>query len=319
MSRYLNPAKIGLLALIELYVEGAVPSDAILPILSFVTSHLMDHDSSNSSKDQASRWSKAERTVGIVIAIKDFEKLLGSYPFLMGMPGRKLWDQFLGKLWDINSLDAMNEFFENLSTMLARTKEERQKLAELGEAEEEEEGAKLSRTSPFGTFVRRAHLEYQRLQFHDCTELWKNFVRYRQPTSHYLKRKIPGFPRLSFDNVLLLGEQEDWDPESTLELASVAYGDMLTGDETKTVAVSTDDIETLLEFQIEQMQSKFSTPLARDSSTDRSIEYGNRIPLEIRHQFHDLLNDSYLVPSLTHYLKYATFLATPLLLIPDRS
>ena len=197
-------------------------------------------------------------SVSIIITIKDFEKLLGSYPFLMGMPGRKLWDQFLGRLWDINSLDAMNEFFENLTNMLSKTKEERRKLAELGEAEEEE-GVKLSKNSPFGTFVRRAQLEYQRLQFHDCTELWKNFVRYRQPTSHYLKRKIPGFPRLSFDNVLLLGEQEYWDPESTLELASVAYGDMLTGDETKTVAVSTEDIETLLEFQIEQMQSAFRT------------------------------------------------------------
>ena len=32
-------------------------------------------------------------------------------------------------------------------------------------------------------------------------------------------------------------------------------------------------------------------------------EFGNRVPLEIRHQFHDLLNDSSLIPSLTHYLK----------------
>lgn len=32
-------------------------------------------------------------------------------------------------------------------------------------------------------------------------------------------------------------------------------------------------------------------------------EFGNRIPLEIRHQFQDLLRDSFLVPSLTHYLR----------------
>ncbi|OBS24012.1 hypothetical protein FPOA_04560 [Fusarium poae] len=287
MARYLNPAKIGLLALVELYVEGAVLSDAILPVLSFVTSHLMDHTPSKASADHSERWSKAERTVGLVISIKDFEKLLGSYPFLMGMPGRRLWDQFLGKLWDINSLDALHNFFDNLSGMLAKTKEERKRLAELGQPVEEEEGIKLSPNSPLGTFVRRARLEYQRLQFHDCTELWKHFVRYRQPTASYLKRKIPGFGRLSFDSVLLMGEQEDWDHQSVMELASVAYGDMLTGDQSGSLPVSTDDIESLLEFQIEQMQ-----------------KFGNRVPLEIRHQFHDLLNDSYLVPSLTHYLKF---------------
>lgn len=33
------------------------------------------------------------------------------------------------------------------------------------------------------------------------------------------------------------------------------------------------------------------------------IEYGNRVPLEIRHQFQDLLRDSFLVPSLRHYLR----------------
>lgn len=254
MARYLTPAKIGLLALIELYTEDAVPSDAVLPVLSFITSRVLDHDSTTTTSTQTTRWAKAERTVSLVISIKDFEKLLGSYPFLMGMPGRKLWDQFLGKLWDINSLDALHEFFENLPLMMAKTKDELRKLEEAGE--EAESGIKLFRNSPFGVFVRRARLEYQRLRFHDCTELWKDFVRYRQPTAHYQKRKHPGFGRLSFDNVLLLGEQEDWDPESVSALASVAYGDMLTGDQDGTLPVSTDDIELLLEFQIEQMQSK---------------------------------------------------------------
>ncbi|KAH8651748.1 anaphase-promoting complex subunit 5-domain-containing protein [Ilyonectria robusta] len=290
MARYLNPTKICLLVLTELYNEGAVPSDAVLPVLSFITSHLMDHPPAKATADQTARWNRAERTVSLVIAIKDFERLLGSYPFLMGMPGRKLWDQFLGKLWDINSLDALHEFFENLLDMLAKSKEERRRLVELGELEEEEEeeeGIKFSPNSPLGMFLRRARLEFQRLQFHDCTELWKNFVRYRQPTAHYLKRKIPGFGRLSFDNVLLQGEQEDWDHKGVMDLASVAYGDMLTGDQSSTLAVSTDDIEVLLEFQIEQMQ-----------------KYGNRIPQEIAHQFHDLLNDSFLIPSLTHYLTF---------------
>ncbi|EEU47577.1 uncharacterized protein NECHADRAFT_92127 [Fusarium vanettenii 77-13-4] len=287
MARFLNPAKIGLLVLVELYVEGAVPSDAILPVLSFVHDHLTDFAPKSASADQAERWGKAERTVSLIISIKDFEKLLGSYPFLMGMPGRRLWDQFLGKLWDINCLDALHDFFDHLSRLLAKTKEERQRLAEVGHPVEDEGGVKLTPNSPFGTFVRRARLEYHRLRFHDCTELWKNFVRYRQPTAQYMKRKIPGFGRMSFDNVLLMGEQEDWDHQNVMDLASVAYGDMLTGDQSSTVPVSADDIGSLLEFQIEQVQ-----------------KYGNRIPLEIRLQFHDLLKDSCIKPSLTHYLNF---------------
>ncbi|KAL2689360.1 hypothetical protein Neosp_003413 [[Neocosmospora] mangrovei] len=287
MARFLNPAKIGLLVLVELYVEGAVPSDAILPVLSFVHDHLTDFAPKSASADQAERWGKAERTVSLIISIKDFEKLLGSYPFLMGMPGRRLWDQFLGKLWAINCLDALHDFFDHLSRLLAKTKEERQRLAEVGHPVEDEGGVKLTPNSPFGTFVRRSRLEYHRLRFHDCTELWKNFVRYRQPTAQYMKRKIPGFGRMSFDNVLLMGEQEDWDHQSVMDLASVAYGDMLTGDQSSTVPVSADDIGSLLEFQIEQVQ-----------------KYGNRIPVEIRHQFHDLLKDSCIKPSLTHYLNF---------------
>ncbi|KAJ4308829.1 APC5 protein [Fusarium piperis] len=287
MARFLNPAKIGLLILVELYVEGAVPSNAILPVLSFVHNHLTDFAPSSASADQAERWGKAERTVSLIISIKDFEKLLGSYPFLMGMPGRRLWDLFVGKLWDINCLDALHDFFDHLSRLLIKTKEERQRLAEVGHPPEEEGGVKLTPTSPFGTFVRRSRLEYHRLRFHDCTELWKNLVRYRQPTAQYMKRKVPGFGRMSFDNVLWTGEQEDWDHQNVMDLASVAYGDMLTGDQSSTVPVSADDIGSLLEFQIEQVQ-----------------KYGNRIPLEIRLQFHDLLKDSCIKPSLTHYLNF---------------
>lgn len=253
MARYLTPSKIGLLALIELYTEEAVPSDAIHPVLSFITSHLTDRDMATTATANEGRWGKAERAVSLIIGIKDFEKLLGSYPFLMGMPGRRLWDQFLGKLWDINSLDALHVFIENQSNILAKTKQELRRQA-AGASPEPEPGIKLSRNSLFGSFIRRAKVELGRLRWHDTTELWKDFVRYRQPTATYLRRKVPGFGRLSFDNVLLMG-QEDWDPGSVSTLASVAYGDMLSDNKTSTLPVSTDDIEGLLDFQIDQMQS----------------------------------------------------------------
>ncbi|KAI0130118.1 anaphase-promoting complex protein [Xylariales sp. AK1849] len=285
MSRFLTPAKICLLALIELYADKAVPVSSTVDVLSFITSHLIDSDILNLSTHVEGRWKKAESTVSLVVSIAGFERVLSAHTAASGMPGRNLWYVFLDKLWRVNSLDALHEFFERRSDLLAKTKEELRRDAEMGIVPQAPEIILLSRNSPFGAFIRRAQLEFTRLRFHDAFELWRDFVKYRQTTAAYYRKKTPAFQRLSFDNVLLEGEHA-WG-EGVEAVASVAYGDMLRDDPNATLPVSTDDIEKLLEFQIEQMQ-----------------KYGNRIPLEIRHQFHDLLNDSAMVPSLSHYLSY---------------
>lgn len=282
MSRYLTPAKVGLLVLIELYVEEAIPSDAVVPVLSFIASHMIGYDPNGPSTSQATRWTKAERAVSLVVSIKDFEKLLSSYPLLMGLPGKRLWDQFLNNLWGIDSLHALEDFFANLSSMFPKSKEELRK--EGLDPDEPELGVKLSHNSPLGAFVRRARLEYQRLQFHDCTQLWKDFVRYRQPTSHYQKRKNPDFSRYSFDNVLLRGELEDWDVDKVAGLASVAYGDMLAGDRTGTLPVSLEDVENLLDFQIEQMQSKAANNMETNSPDPSTHVFADGLIRRVRQQ-----------------------------------
>lgn len=303
MSRFLTPAKVGLLALIELYVEKAVPISATVDVLSFVTSHLIDSDTTRYANNN-SHWAKAESTVRLVISIADFEKVLSPHAAASGIPGRSLWYVFLDKLWKINSLDALHEFFERRGDLLARTKEEQRREAEMGIEPPSPETIVLSRNSPFGAFVRRAQLEFNRLRFEHAYELWKDFVKYRQTTAAYYRKKTPSFQRLSFDNVLLEGEHA-WG-EGLDAIANVAYGDMLRDDPNSTLPVSTDDIEKLLEFQIEQMQSKFSPKRPQQNfALTSNEEYGNRIPLEIRHQFHDLLNDSYMIPSLSHYLRCA--------------
>ncbi|KAI5921141.1 anaphase-promoting complex subunit 5-domain-containing protein [Camillea tinctor] len=285
MSRFLNPAKIGLLALIELYTNKTVPTSSIVEVLSFITSHLIDNDALRSCNGAGARWERAKSTVSLVVSIADFEKILAPHTVASGMPGRNLWYVFLDRLWKIDSLDALHEFFEHCSDMLVKSKEELRRDTEMGIELPGPEVILLSRNSPFGAFVRRSQLEFTRLRFHDAFELWKDFVKYRQTTAAYYRKKTPSFQRLSFDNVLLSGEG-DWGL-GVDNIASVAYGDMLRDDHSSSLPVSTDDIEKLLEFQIEQMQ-----------------KYGNRIPLEIRHQFQDLLNDSFMVPSLSHYLSY---------------
>lgn len=244
MARYLTPAKIGLLALIELYADEAVPPDAILPVLSFITSHLTDA-APHPSAAPSPPWHKAAHATSLLLSIHAFEDVLAAHPVLLGMPGRRLWDVFLQKLWSVDSLDELHAFFARLKLVLRPAGAPR-------DDGEVEGGIRLAGTSVFGIFVRRCRLEFERLRFHDSAELWKGFVRYRQPTEAYLRKRNPAFERLRFDNVSLLGEREDPAFEA---LTAAVYGDSLTGNSAAAVPMSTDDMEGLLEFQVEQMQS----------------------------------------------------------------
>ncbi|KAJ2995494.1 hypothetical protein NUW58_g1257 [Xylaria curta] len=226
---------------------------------------LVYSDISSAALSSSDRWARAESTVSLVTSISDFEKALLPHTAASGMPGRSLWYVFLHKLWKIDSLDALHEFFDNCSALLAKTKEELRRDTEMGIPPPAPEIIQLSRNSPFGAFVRRSQLEFTRLRFHNAIELWKDFVKYRQTTAAFYRKRTPAFQQLSFDNVLLTGQSE-WGA-AVDAIASVAYGDMLTDDSNTTMPVSTDDIEKLLEFQIDQMQN-------------------------------------YMVPSLSHYLSY---------------
>lgn len=240
MARYLTPAKIGLLALIELYADEAVPPPAVLPVLTFITSHLID-----APDPHPTSWTRTTRATKLLLSVHAFEDALVPHPVLLGLPGRRLWDTFLRKLWAVDSLDALHAFFARLRLVLRPPRED---------GREDDGGIRLARTSVFGMFVRRCRLEFERLRFHDSAELWRAFVAYRQPTAAYLRKKNPGFERLSFDNVSLLGEKED---DAFEALTAAVYGDSLTGSSGGAVPVSTDDLDALLAFQVGQMQSTF--------------------------------------------------------------
>ena len=253
MARYLTTSKIGLLALVALYTDSVVPSAATIPLLSFIVSHVLPSDA---PKPLHGFDVPARR---FAVTIDAFQN--ATITHASGIPGRTLWDLFLKKLWEINSLDALHVFFNALSLLLVKTREERRKDAENGVVQASDK-ALLSRTSPLGAFVRRAQLEFTRLQFHDRIGLWKAFVTYREPTLGMWKRRNPAAGTTSFDTNL----QED----SLLtmgRLIDVVYGDLTDG-ERQEADVSTDDVEKILEFQVNEMQSGWAhidLPLA---STD---------------------------------------------------
>lgn len=240
MSRYLTPSKIGLLALISLYTESVVPSAATIPVLSFLVSHVLPFNSA-ASHDKAPMQSRY-----VALAIEDFQK--ATISLVSGIPGRTIWDLLLNKLWKLNSFDALHVFFHTLSSLLEKTPEEQQQDAE-DAIESNSNSVRLSRASPMGSFVRRAQLEFTRLQFHDGVTLWTDFVAYRAPTLSQWKKRNQAAGHISFDANL---QEQHLDLGD--RLTNVVYGESAHGFK-HDAAISTEDVEKLLEYQTDQMQS----------------------------------------------------------------
>jgi anaphase-promoting complex subunit 5 len=237
MSRYLTPSKIGLLALISLYSDSVVPSAAAIPILSFIVSHLLPVEFL-SSRDDATLVGQS-----FIIAIDGFQK--ATITHASGIPGRTVWDLLLKKLWEINSFDCLHVFFDALSSLF-------EKQVNDGHPDVPTASPKrilLSRASPLGVFVRRAQLEFTRLQFHDGITLWKSFIAYRDPTLVLWKKRNPTAGKTSFDTNLQEGHYVFDD-----RLRELIYGSS-SADRGVEASVSTDDVEKLLEYQIARMQS----------------------------------------------------------------
>ncbi|KAK6614656.1 anaphase-promoting complex protein [Botrytis cinerea] len=277
MTRYLTPSKIGLLILIELYTDGIVSTSSTISILSFVLAQLLP----SSSVKQAGKASTPQYPI---LDLEAFETLLKQHSAASGHPGRSLWDHFLAKLWKVDSLDALHEFFARLNNLLAKSREDIKKDGEMGIPPPSGDMILLSRISPFGSFLRKAKIEFERLKFGDVLHLWTTFMRWRQPSKAYWARRGRAVGIWAGDKVLTQGE-EDWGLEETETLAHIAYGGL--EEENAAGSVSTDDVEKLLEFHVEQMQ-----------------KLGTRMPIEVKSKLKSLLDDSIITPSLSHYLTF---------------
>lgn len=254
MSRYLTPSKIGLLILIELYVESNISSSAI-SIVSFILSHLLSHTPKPHSPESISYWQFFSHTLPLTLDLKSFELLLAFHPASSSFQCATLWDYFQKKLWDIDSLDALHVFFSRRTNLLARTHEEIKKDNEMGIPLPSEDMILLSRTSPLGSFIRKSSIEFERLKFCDSVALWTAFNRWRYGDKYDHTINKEGFPK--WVGNMVLNEQEKHKGKYSVEKLGLIVHSSMELHDTSESYVSTDDVGKLLEFQVEKMQSKF--------------------------------------------------------------
>jgi anaphase-promoting complex subunit 5 len=181
------------------------------------------------------------------VSIDELEETL-SYQ-TSSVPGRSVWDLFLRKIWSLDCLDALEVFFANISFIVEKTREEQLQDRDEGIAPVTDRML-LSRCSPLGAFVRRAQLEFTRLQFHDSVKLWRGFIKYRLPTFGAWARRNPSGEQTAVDvNLVEIGV------DSSSHLAQVVYGNIECDTEYEE-GISTKDVERLLEFQVGKLQSQ---------------------------------------------------------------
>ncbi|KAL9082481.1 MAG: hypothetical protein Q9165_008884 [Trypethelium subeluteriae] len=271
MSRYLTPSKVSVLALIWLYSTGGSPSGEFnefeLPanydVLSFVISLIVP-----GASPTGPGWA--------ALQLSDFEKVLRPRK-TTSWPGETSWDIFLQKIWqDFTCLDDLYSFFKTLPfDVFVPTPEERiQKEIdhELNKRPKIRHIPISRRNSPVGLFVRRACLEFTRLQFDDTVKLWDSFVSYRAPTEAALRKRHPELMNLNRSDPLMLHFSLDGHRPNQTNVQAGA---------------SNEDVERLLEYQIEQLQ-----------------KYGNRVPEEMKRQFRAIVDPDISVPSLSHFVNF---------------
>lgn len=258
MSRFLNPPKISLLVLIQFYRDGTIPLESSIPILSFISSHIIRR-----SLDQGSTQDGPAPA-----SIHDFEALLSTRE--SGRPGRSLYDIFLGQLWELQNLVTFTDFLRNLPA----TTQPAQQQEDIGDNR-----LVCSPTSPIGQFTRRCHLESVRLQFSDAYQLWENFVLYREPTKKaYLARNPDSehanvFPNAASANLL--------QPEEPA--ASSILIDRIDKQQNMPDAPSSlDDVEKAIHFQLSKLQ-KYGTRVSEGMKAhlERMTGQGASVPSEM--------------------------------------
>lgn len=231
--RYLTASKVTLLILVELYCSSGFPSSATIPILSFILSH------SFPSAPSAARSHSSTDRRHVSLSIQAFEHVLQEHA--SNMPGRTLLDVFLKCMWEMNSVDALFGLFDRLGELLDGPRDE-------AAQDEPTARAYLSQTSPLGALVRRARVEFVRLQFDNVIQLWSAFIAYRAPTAQWTKR-LAGLASFGVDIVA-----DDMGVGPNDGLYEVAYGHLSDVDEGN--AFSVEDVERLLLFQLDRIQSR---------------------------------------------------------------
>nr|QIA97806.1 putative anaphase-promoting complex subunit 5 protein [Teratosphaeria destructans] len=237
MPRYLTPARVCSLVLIDIYLSADVDvaSSAKLPLLSFIASRINATTATTTTAtptppDPADVTVSADASA-LSTPLRQWES---------GVPGRSLYDHFLSRLWALEGLDSLHVFFEHLSQLIAPSQP----------GDKATGRRSVTRASPIGQYVRRCRVEFTRLQFHDTHSLWHAFVSFRASTyDTWASRNPEAARKYQNDQSAIAVDSPAWQSVSAHHHAEAA--------------VSAEDVDRLLTASIHRLQ-KLGTRLPHE-------------------------------------------------------
>jgi len=162
MARYLTPAKICTLIVVESYLQNRENPESDAKLLGLITQQLHPatnrQDSSDGPPEDASAFSAS----------------LASIP--SNFPGRTHYDDFVHAAWTTADLDQLHHLFDRLYGILTP---------------EDPEDRKVTPASPIGHFIRRCNVEWTRLRFADSLALLNAYKSYIESTWESWARTQP--------------------------------------------------------------------------------------------------------------------------------
>jgi len=237
-----------------MFCDSVTPSEATLPILTFVTNRLINNTRAQPQAPTSyDPNSSAEEPVpvaydlddGLSLELKNFEALLSRLPDSGDGIPLSAWFKIF--LWTARSIDAFFVLFEELDLLFLSSDMVQEWYTKRRLPDRRAPRVSLSATSLLGIFVRRAKVEFEHLQFAEVIELWNDFVAYRGNPESYMKDADSDVhdSQGSF-------EMLDWRSNGRLfNMLGSGMGSESPADE----RLSTADVGHLLEFQIDEMQS----------------------------------------------------------------
>lgn len=224
MARYLTPAKICTLILVESYLQNRENPDVDVKLLDIITNQLVDNTTNVLYDKEHSPIAGTTTNVGPPEDASAFASPLTAIP--SDIPGRTYYDVFIQAAWIIADLDQLHQLFDRAYSILNP---------------EDPAERKLTPASPIGHFVRRCNVEWTRLRFADSLALFNAYKIYILSTWDSWTRTQPeaakAYASKAANNESVPGA------ESTASL-------------TTTPMISNDDIDIALSISIHSLQKR---------------------------------------------------------------
>lgn len=282
--KFLTPYKVVLVGIVLLYCNRLMPAGPKMEIMRHIVKFIDPQQQDDMDPGAEDKASSSKSNSSLLDAdLNQLEKIMDGLE--SGISGLSLFDLVLDFVFGMTSLDSLHGFMAGVDEYLVHLDGKHDAEDELKQQEAAEKNVTLLKVSSLlGSYCKRCFFEFDGLSFDGVITLWQSFEAFR--STHVGKWKarrsnietLRGRPPLSHG----LFEEEDDDDGTDAEFLK-----SLCPPPPVAQCIASEDLETLLEFQIGVFE-----------------RYGGTLPNEIRQALGQMVATNKPLPASAHYVQY---------------